>query len=169
MLTITHKNLMRKIRIISLLFTVVTIATVTTFLITNKREIPKVQAATDQTITDQNNDGIINLVDARILAPPATTSCPVCVDVNQDKVINQKDIDLLKYYAGLGNNAYKARLDVNNDSVLSQEDIDIIQSYLGQTVTGPAFGLDNPSELTFGFVANEVLVKFKNGVTGQQK
>src|SRR3989338_10494570 len=63
------------------------------------------QAATDQTITDQNADGIINLVDARILAPPATTNCPVCVDINQDKIINQKDIDLLKYYVGLGNSA----------------------------------------------------------------
>ena len=120
-------------------------------------------------ITDQNGDGIINLADARILKPPATANCPVCVDINQDQTIDQKDINLLKYNVGLGNGAYKVRLDINNDGKLSQEDIDIIQNYLGQTVTGPAFGLDNPSELTFGFVANEVLVKFKDGVTGQQK
>ncbi len=153
-----------KINKLSIFVGVLLIAITAIFLLVNKLEIPKVQAATDQTITDQNGDGIINLVDARILAPPATTSCPVCVDINGDKKIDQKDIDLIRHYINLGNNAYKPKLDVNNDGVLNQADIDIIQNYVGQTVTGPAFGLDNPSELTFGFRANEIIVKFKAGV-----
>src|SRR3989344_6016731 len=160
------KKILKKL---SLIISIIVIGFVAIFLLTDKPRVPKVQAATDQTIGDQNNDGVINLVDARILAPPATTSCPVCVDINQDKAINQKDIDLLKYYVNLGNKVYKARLDINNDGVLSQDDVNIIQNYFGQSVTGPAFGLDDPSELTFGFVANEVIVKFKDGVASQQK
>ena len=160
------KKILKKL---SLIISIIVIGFVAIFLLTDKPRVPKVQAATDQTIGDQNNDGVINLVDARMIAPPATTSCPVCVDVNQDKAINQKDIDLLKYYVNLGNKVYKARLDINNDGVISQDDIDIVQNYLGQSVTGPAFGLDNPSELTFGFRAGEVIVKYKKGVEAAAK
>lgn len=133
------------------------------------------QASADQAITDQNGDGIINLADARIISPPATTSCPVCVDVNGDKKITQMDVDLVKYYAGLGDSSqgsryiYKSRMDVNNDGTLSQGDVDIVQNYLGQTVTAPAFGLDDPSELTYGFKANDVFIKFKPGAAGTEK
>jgi len=164
-----NANIAKIIKKFSLLISIMVISYVAVFLLVDRPQVPKVQAATDQVIGDQNNDGIINLVDARILAPPATTSCPVCVDINQDKIINQKDIDLLKYYVGLGNSAYKARLDINNDGKLSQEDIDIIKNYLGQTVTGPAFGLDNPSELTFGFRAGAVIVKYKKGIATAAK
>ena len=168
MLTHARKNLMRKIRIISLLFTVVTIATVTTFLITNKREIPNVQAATDQTITDQNGDGIINLVDARILAPPETTGCPVCVDINGDKKIDEKDVNLVQ--ARIGHTLpYNVKYDMNNDKVINDDDVNIVKSYIGQDISGTAFGLDNLSELTAGFVANDIIVKFKPGVSQQQK
>ena len=132
------------------------------------------EATTSQAITDQNGDGIINLVDARLLAPPQTVNCPVCVDVNGDKKIDSMDVYLVRFNAGLespdeGKYSYKPRLDVNNDGVLSQADADIIQTYVGQGVQAPAFGLDDPSELTFGYVADELLVKFKIGVVSQQK
>ena len=135
---------------------------------TNKPGIPKVKAAIDQTITDQNNDGIINLADARILAPPATTSCLVCVDVNGDKKIDQKDVNLVQARVDQ-KLPYQSRFDVNNDGVINVDDVNIIKSYVGQTVTGPAFGLDNPSELTFGFLANDIMIKFKSGTSQQQK
>ncbi len=133
------------------------------------------KAEANQSITDVNNDGVINLADARILTPPATISCPVCVDVNGDKKIDNMDLYLVRYHAGLEDPNegsayhYKPRLDVNNDGSLSQADADTVQSYIGKTVTTPAFGLDDPSELTFGYVANEVIVKFKNGASIQQK
>src|SRR3990167_2329070 len=120
------KKILKKL---SLIISIIVIGFVAIFLLIDKPWVPKVQAATDQTIGDQNNDGVINLVDARILAPPATTSCPVCVDVNGDKVINQKDSELLNYYMGFGSSGYKTRLDVNNDGVLSQDDVGIIQNY----------------------------------------
>src|SRR3990167_2688939 len=59
------------------------------------------QAESNQSISDVNNDGVINLVDARILTPPATTSCSVCVDVNGDKKIDDVDLKLVRYNAGL--------------------------------------------------------------------
>lgn len=133
------------------------------------------RAAVDQSITDVNGDGVINLVDARTLAPPQSTSCPVCVDVNGDKQINQSDMDLIKYNAGLGDlsegskQMYNPRLDINNDKTLSIDDVNIVQNYIGQTVTGPAFGLDDPSELTYGFASGEIIVKFKPEVSAQQK
>ena len=139
------------------------------------KNIDTSEAALDQAITDQNGDGVINLVDARILAPPATTSCLVCVDVNGDKKIDSMDVYLVRYHAGLESPdegrqySYKPRLDVNNDGTLSQTDADVVQTYIGQAVQAPAFGLDDPSELTFGYVANEVIVKFKNGIGAQQK
>ena len=153
----------------SLLISIIVISFVAVFLFIDRPQVPKVQAATNQTIGDQNNDGVINLADARIVAPPATTSCPVCVDVNGDKKIDEKDIDLVNYYINLGSKAYKARLDVNNDGVLDNKDIDIIKNYLNQTVIGPAFGLDEPSELTFGFRAGEVIVKYKKGIATTAK
>src|SRR3989344_6699336 len=133
------------------------------------------QAAMDQTITDVNGDGVINLVDARTLSPPQSTNCPVCVDVNGDKKIDSMDVYLVRYHAGLespdegGTYSYNPRLDVNNDGTLSQADADIVQSYIGQAVQAPVFGLDDPSELTFGYVADELLIKFKDGVVSQQK
>lgn len=131
------------------------------------------QAATS--ITDQNGDGVINLVDARILAPPATTSCQVCADVTGNKIINQKDIALIKFHAGLGDPSegsdysYDPRLDVDNDGTLSQEDADIVQNYLGQTVQSGAFGLDDPSELMFGFETKDLIIQFKKDATETQK
>jgi len=134
------------------------------------------EAAADQTITDQNGDGIINLVDARILAPPQTVNCPVCVDANGDKEINEMDIGLIKYHAGLyapkfetPTYRYHPRFDVNNDKTLDDNDVMVVQNYLGQTVVEPAFGLDNPSELGFGFKANEILITFSQGVSETEK
>lgn len=136
------------------------------------------QAATDQTITDQNADGIINLVDARILAPPAVTNCPVCVDVNSDRTINQKDFDLVQSYidqnaklleAGAPEASYKPRFDINADGKIDTDDMVIIKNYFGQVAQEPVFGLGNPQELTFGFMANDILIKFKPGTTDSQK
>ena len=134
------------------------------------------QAEANQSISDVNNDGVINLVDARILTPPATTSCSVCVDVNGDKIINQVDVSLVQTWitkTAPGDDsltsATQTRLDVNNDGIIDSSDVAIIQSYFDQTVAGPVFGLDNPSELTFGFMANILLVKFKPGVEGSNK
>jgi len=135
------------------------------------------QAAVDQTITDQNGDGTIDLVDARILAPPATTSCPVCVDVNGDKVIDQKDADLVQNHlttVSVQSTASAAprrnsRFDVNNDGVVDNNDVAIVQSYVGQSITGTAFGLDNPSQLTGGFMSNDLLIWFKPETTDTEK
>src|SRR3989344_9592193 len=110
------------------------------------------KAEANQSISDVNNDGVINLADARILAPPATTSCPVCVDVNGDKKIDDVDIKLVKYNAGLYAPSFETpsyrfhpRFDINNDKTLDENDVNIIQNYLDQKVEVPAFGLDDPS------------------------
>jgi len=126
-------------------------------------------------ITDQDGDGFITLVDARILTPPQTTNCPVCVDVNGNKVVDQTDIDLVNYQLeknsveDLNGNSYNASFDVNNDGANSETDVDIIKSYLGQEVTAPSFGVDDPSEITFGYDANTLLVKYKTGVNLDSK
>ena len=157
-----------KIRILSFLSIAIFIVAISTFLLASRSSVPKVHAATDQTIRDMNNDGIIDLADARIIAPPATVNCPVCVDINGDKKIDQKDVDLIQ--ARIDHNLpYNSRFDVNNDKVINSADVDIVKKYLGQTVTGPAFGLDNPSELAYGFLANDMMIKFKPGTTQQQK
>lgn len=136
------------------------------------------EAAADQTqtITDQNGDGVINLIDARILTPPQTVNCSVCVDVNGDKVINQKDLDLVQSWAtpealSINSNrpSYKARYDMNIDKKIDSTDVEILNKYLNQQVTSPAFGLDNPSELTFGFMANDIIVRFKKDTSEEQK
>lgn len=137
------------------------------------------EAATFQTITDQNADGRINLIDARILSPPATTNCPVCVDVNGDKKIDQTDVDLVQGYVDLLAKTtaqarapqpnYKSRFDVNADMTIDTNDVAIIKNYLGQTVESPVFGLDDPTELTNGFLANDILIKFKPQTTEAEK
>ena len=134
------------------------------------------KAEANQSISDVNNDGVINLADARILAPPATTSCSVCVDVNGDKKIDDVDLKLVRYNAGLyapdpetPKYQYHPRFDINSDQTLDENDVNIIQNYLGQTVYAPAFGLDNPSELGFGFKANEILITFRNTATETEK
>lgn len=131
----------------------------------------------DVVITDQNNDGIINLTDARIISPPTTTSCPVCVDVNGDKIVDNSDIDLVTSHFPPENPSSEVppfyfvnpRFDVNGDNSISSLDSDIINNYLGQTVSTGAFNLDDPSELTFGFVANQVIVTYKSSTTESQK
>ncbi len=158
----------KKIKVFGIIAFVVLIAVISMFLLSNKLSVSKVQAATNQTVTDVNGDGFIDLADARTLAPPATVNCPVCVDVNGDKKIDQKDVDLVQARVGKPS-LYRTRFDVNNDGVIDSNDVDIVKKYLGQTVTGPAFGMDNPSELTFGFLANDLMVKFKPGTTQQQK
>ena len=177
-----HNNFMRKTtailanfrKIILLGIAIISLTTII-FLVSKQNST---EAAEIQTITDQNADGRINLIDARILSPPETTSCPVCVDVNGDKTINQTDVDLVQRYADqtamvtateLPKPKYKSRYDVNNDKVVNLSDVAIIKNYLGQTVGDPAFGLDNPSELTFGFMANDILIKFKPEATDLQK
>ena len=95
------------------------------FILLTNHKISLSKAATEQTITDQNGDGVIDLIDARILTPPQTVNCPVCVDVNGDKVINQADIDLISYQLersgveDLSVNSYQTSFDVNNDGTIS--------------------------------------------------
>src|SRR3990167_3958496 len=167
------KKILKKL---SLIISIIVIGFVAIFLLIDKPWVPKVQAATDQTIGDQNNDGVINLVDARILAPPATTSCPVCVDVNGDKKIDDVDIKLVKYNAGLYAPSFETpsyrfhpRFDINNDKTLDENDVNIIQNYLDQKVEVPAFGLDDPSELGYGFKANEILITYRDSPTESEK
>ncbi len=136
---------------------------------------PLLVSATTTNIYDANGDGILDLIDARIISPPATTNCPVCVDVNGDGIIDQNDINLVSYYAGLSQNkpsvlpSYNPRLDVNNDGQLTADDVNIIRNYLGKSIVKPAFGLDNPSELTFGFMAKELLIKYKTSISDVSK
>lgn len=135
------------------------------------------EAAISQTITDQNGDGIINLIDARILAPPDSVNCTVCVDVNADKKIDQKDLDLVQTRISNSVNSatdsarpkFNPRLDINNDGALDAKDVSTIQNYLNQAVSGSVFGLDNPSELTAGFLANDITIKFKPETPDSQK
>lgn len=169
-LTITN-TLLLKVKILSILFFVAIGMVLAVFLTKN---LPASQALTNEAIIDQNNDGIINLTDARIIAPPATTNCVVCVDVDSDKTITDRDVNLILYNASLSNssegiNSNNSRFDINNDGVLSDSDASIAQNYIGQTVTSPVFGLDNPSELVFGYVVGEVLVKFKPQAAGSEK
>src|SRR3989344_2266761 len=147
------------------------------FILLTNHKITLSEAATEQTITDQNGDGIINLIDARILTPPDSTHCPICVDVNGDKTVDAKDVDLVQSFATSISSTeatgdikpYKAKLDVNFDGIVDNTDVDIITSYVGQTVEKSEFGLDNSSELTAGFMANDIIVRFKPDATEEQK
>lgn len=156
---------------------IVTLLIATVFI--GLREVSKAEA--EEVISDVNGDGIINLLDARILAPPSTISCPVCVDVNGDKQINQLDANLVQEFVALQTSVstqdpdrntrpvYKARYDVNNDQIIDSNDIVQIQNYINQQVTGSAFGLEDPSELTYGYMARNLIIRFKPEIGDTQK
>ncbi len=128
-------------------------------------------------ITDQNGDGFINLVDARILTPPQTADCPICVDVNDDMTVDDKDVDLVQSFTNSISSTeatgdirpYKAKLDVNFDEIVDDTDVDIITNYVGRQVEESGFGLDKASELISGFMANDIVVRFKPDATEEQK
>ena len=137
-------------------------------LLVKSSDLKKVAVSAETSISDQDGDGIIDLEDARILTPPQSANCPVCVDVNGDELIDQKDVNIVQYSIAQ-QLPYRIRFDVNNDRVINIDDVNLITSYLGQNVTKPVFGLDNPSQLTYGFLAGDMMLKFKEGTSQQQK
>lgn len=134
------------------------------------RNTPPTQAQINP-LSDQDGDGLITGADARIVSPPESTSCPVCVDVTGDGIVDEKDEKRVRYYFG-----YKSRegktyrlVDLNRDNEIDQGDVNIVNNYKGQTSAGGTFGLDQPKELGYGYKARTLVLLFEDDVSEETK